>query len=860
MASHQFSSEHPAYNYHNMAYPSGYIQPQWSTGYNANIHMPTPSYDPSTPSFQPNGMDMQRYHEPRTASMPDMQKMRKYLVDMNVSHMSDNVRLEKMARGTAKEVAELRSMLQRDLRILEGRIKSLQEDDAETDDTVINRGTSAVPAMNRMLKADDEELLSMDLSPRKEMTDNFATEQIAEEYLTRADIMATVAFKLRREADKLKGIIIGAEDAPADKLLEAPPTPGSKVIGFACCETAYGDINELLAHVKEAHPDAVKPRLGSDTGSHSTPTHAPAPRPHSSKSRALEVKAPAADKATSGAKETLARLYEKCKAPEAREEAAAAAKAQPLPQPQATDRTEVAAEAPIAALPQASDHSQIQVQSQVPIQSQHGTKWVPFAVTQMKERTATIPSNTVTFSKEFLRQEFGGEEWSSGFYFNSKAGNNEEGSAYWILDSEHEPYLPEAPGKNGAKLTPFFNDTITLPGEAPYEWHYEKCPVFIKEKDSAEYKYYGSYSQTRFSDKVDYDHLMTEIPEHVRHYWADQLSNPGRPRWVTEKLMDQFWQRPKYEGPTPTDSALQTPATFATGEDSAGGIERRVTKALAAYAERLKDWGKDALVKVTFLTKDAIFESFTKSDLEIEPGMRLWWEYLEFKKFDSKLLDTLVKLSKNPSVAKASGKTGSKRPVTPPIRDSTDTEMKAGALDEKEERKLKQFMPPRPATPPVRGTHETSMKAGTIDKNAVQVVKPSPPKDGSDVAAAVAKLQKEATQKQAAIDSKARKAALDQKQRDAARAPTQAGYPSFNESPKTSSRASAIPKEGLNGLGTYLLDEDEKKPTPTWGGGGDLDIAKRLNDEMRKAAPVPGKGNAPKHVREKAVAPHLRKK
>ncbi|EME44087.1 hypothetical protein DOTSEDRAFT_130604, partial [Dothistroma septosporum NZE10] len=268
----------------------------------------------------------------------------------------------------------------------------------------------------------------------------------------------------------------------------------------------------------------------------------------------------------------------------------------------------------------------------------------------MKEQSAQIPNNTVTFSWEFLRDCLGGVEWSSSFYYNRHAGEEvavkHQGKAYWLLDPEHEPYLPDSPGKHGAKLTPFFNESFGDANHAPDERHYMDCPVFIKEKDSNEYRYYGDYSQTRFSDKVDYDHLMTQIPKHVRCYWADQLGSKGRPQWVTEKLIEQFWPRPMYDGPTPADSACQTPATFATGEDSAGGTEKHVMNALEQYSKQLKEWKKDALVKVTFLAEEAIYESFTKPDSDLEPGLRLWWEYLEFQTFNQAFYDRMATMSK----------------------------------------------------------------------------------------------------------------------------------------------------------------------------------------------------------------------
>ena len=38
----------------------------------------------------------------------------------------------------------------------------------------------------------------------------------------------------------------------------------------------------------------------------------------------------------------------------------------------------------------------------------------------------------------------------------------------------------------------------------------------------------GNYSQTRWSDKLDYDRMVEQVPREVKTYWAEELSSQGR--------------------------------------------------------------------------------------------------------------------------------------------------------------------------------------------------------------------------------------------------------------------------------------------------------------------------------------------
>ena len=265
------------------------------------------------------------------------------------------------------------------------------------------------------------------------------------------------------------------------------------------------------------------------------------------------------------------------------------------------------------------------------------TLTMPLAVRQMPAMVsaslAKLEKDAEVFTWEFLKSQLGGDQWSPGFYFILPSHHSILPSrAYWLLETQHEPFLPPSPGMHGAKLTAFFNDTCPDGEyEAPIEQDYMNAPVFISVDGGKTYRYYGNYSQHRFSDKLDYERLVSAVPEEVKRYWAAQLADPGRPDWVTRQLTEHFWPKPSYDGPILTDSVVNSPNTPATGESGGSGamLEKRILRALGEYAEELKTWDKEAKMKVKMLTSENIYKAFSNADADEEPGLRLWWEYLQ---------------------------------------------------------------------------------------------------------------------------------------------------------------------------------------------------------------------------------------
>jgi len=266
------------------------------------------------------------------------------------------------------------------------------------------------------------------------------------------------------------------------------------------------------------------------------------------------------------------------------------------------------------------------------------TTWMPQYISSLPALSDHIRCNLpeddmVTFSPEFINKTLNGELWSSGMRFlNGPGPYMLRSRTYYILNPKIEPYLPAAPGNHGAKLTAFFKG-------CPEEFYnfedgvssYENVPMFVETINAnghLRYMYYGNYSQTRWSDRLDYDTMMTRIPDNVKEYWAEELTSSEREDWVTDELKKHFFPKPEYSG-----------CIFAKagdGDDKASidadvELNRNQTMArdMWKYIEELRDWDQEASMKTAMIKKDFILSAFQKSDLDELPALRLYWEYLE---------------------------------------------------------------------------------------------------------------------------------------------------------------------------------------------------------------------------------------
>jgi hypothetical protein len=217
-------------------------------------------------------------------------------------------------------------------------------------------------------------------------------------------------------------------------------------------------------------------------------------------------------------------------------------------------------------------------------------------------------AETVTFSRDFLQAAFNGVEWSPGlFHAPISAGECILPSrTYYAINATYEPYLPAKPGAHGAKLTAFFNNVESKDGTAAYG----NVPLFISaikrgstQFTENQYIYFGTYSQKRWSDKLDYDRVCDCVPDEIKHYWAEQLADPARPQWVTKALMKQFVPMPEYDGVLPNSVAN---GSLASSED----LSAQLDKDVRSFIEDLEYWEKDARLQASLLKPDNILEAF----------------------------------------------------------------------------------------------------------------------------------------------------------------------------------------------------------------------------------------------------------
>jgi hypothetical protein len=277
---------------------------------------------------------------------------------------------------------------------------------------------------------------------------------------------------------------------------------------------------------------------------------------------------------------------------------------------------------------------------------------------------ARIPSgNTITFHPDFLKNILGGTVWSPGLRFVQGRGPCIlRNRTYYQLDPENEPFLPKEPGEHGAKLTAFFN-------KAPEEEHadlldpdsntYENVPMFVLVGER--YVYFGNYSQTRWSDKLDHDTMTARVPPHVKDFWAEELTATTREHWVTEELKKHFFRKPEYAGRI---VAAQEAATTVDTDEEVKLIEK-MTKDVRDYVQELCAWEREASMKTAMIKKQFILDAFgavsgvmtlksgvrrrnganqMQSDMDDPPALRLWWEYLECVDYRQDFYDLLSQL------------------------------------------------------------------------------------------------------------------------------------------------------------------------------------------------------------------------
>jgi hypothetical protein len=236
--------------------------------------------------------------------------------------------------------------------------------------------------------------------------------------------------------------------------------------------------------------------------------------------------------------------------------------------------------------------------------------WKPHHLTTLPAFPNEIPTseNLTTFHHDFLCQTLGGKIWSPGLRFVSGTSPCMlKNRTYYQIDPENEPFLPKAPGEHGAKLTAFFN---TAPEEEfanllPEDSNsYEDVPMFVLV--GKRYMYFGNYSQKRWSDKLDYDTMTSRVPQHVKTFWAEELTAPTREAWVTDALKKHFFPKPEYTGCIYAE--LGNASIIDTDKEIA--LNDKMAKDVRKHVEELREWEREANMKTAMIKKQFILDAF----------------------------------------------------------------------------------------------------------------------------------------------------------------------------------------------------------------------------------------------------------
>ncbi len=159
-----------------------------------------------------------------------------------------------------------------------------------------------------------------------------------------------------------------------------------------------------------------------------------------------------------------------------------------------------------------------------------------------------IPRNSEDFTFNFLRGGLRGRSQPPCCYANTKRttpGQVYPVKAWYTIDAEEEPFLPPSPGKHGAKLTLFMPEVSEADDYNPKE----ASPLFVK-RGRRGYVYFGTYSQSRYSDRLSYAEMELEVPRSVKEHRAKEVGRSAKPKWIVDAM--------KWERIVDTDEEAQT--------------------------------------------------------------------------------------------------------------------------------------------------------------------------------------------------------------------------------------------------------------------------------------------------------------
>ncbi|KAK6000436.1 hypothetical protein QM012_003682 [Aureobasidium pullulans] len=233
------------------------------------------------------------------------------------------------------------------------------------------------------------------------------------------------------------------------------------------------------------------------------------------------------------------------------------------------------------------------------------------------------------FERSFILSHLGGTRWLPSFY---SVPQNElsllPGRGFYLLEDLQEPLAPSTPGTHGSLLTPILRLPEENNPETPKPESMQNAPLFLKQGEK--YIYYGMYSYLR-SDRLDIERCSSLIPSYLKLHWANQLTSPHRPKWVTEALQQHLCPPPTYSGPLPSHLSSSDAAT---------------SSALTSHLQTHESWYRDTHLETSFLRAETILAAFEAPDTGAAaemPGIRFWCLGLRCEGWDKGFYDMMVR-------------------------------------------------------------------------------------------------------------------------------------------------------------------------------------------------------------------------
>ncbi|TGO11372.1 hypothetical protein BTUL_0111g00220 [Botrytis tulipae] len=210
----------------------------------------------------------------------------------------------------------------------------------------------------------------------------------------------------------------------------------------------------------------------------------------------------------------------------------------------------------------------------------------------------------------------GGSSIANGWFESKGIGRALQVHLYALLNREFDPLVPRVPGTHGAQITPELHFSII-----------KRFPLFIRDSGHSGFRYYGTYKVMR-SDFLGHNEML-EVPEHVKNYWANRLGNLptcGLKSGPTVGILKEMWPK------VPTglwDASKKEMTSYTNGH---GNLE----EGLEVLRRSITD------EEAQNISKDEILAAFERNDLDDNPGVSMYYEYLECIGYDVDLYQTLV--------------------------------------------------------------------------------------------------------------------------------------------------------------------------------------------------------------------------